>query len=591
MNRNNHSDIIPRMFLSAAVAMIFTQVAGVAAQIIDGIITSRELGPDPYSAVSLLHPFITVILLAAAFISTGNQILCSTHVGTGRKKEANAVFSLAAVTGIGAACVFVLACVCVPDIIFRICGVSADTYPELYPGMREYLRGYLFGIPALILIQVVGPVIVMDNGKIKFTVSAFLLCAVDVAGDLLNVFVFRGGPYGMGLATAISFNVQLLFLLTHFMKKNAYFSFSFGGIRFSNLKAVAKAGSPTLVQRAAITLRDLFVNRINLMVALSTAAVAARGLQNDLNLLLFCVGLGIGKTLVSMTGVYFGANDRQGLKRLFSCAMRISVTVSGVIGLAVFLSAPLLAGLYTRDPDVLSLGVFSIRCMAVGLIMDVLSCAFIDYLQGIRNRRLVNILNITDRFFLPVLSALVLGLTFGSRGIMASVAVGKLLLILVMVGIILFRNRRFPRSWEDCMLLPDDFGGTDSDNLYAAITSMEDVITESRKAEEFCLRHGTDRRTANLMGLFVEELAGNIIRHGKSRRNQKPAVDFRLSVNDSRIILSLRDYLQEFDPTAYYAAHHNEGPEEMPGIRIVTELAEEIRYYNAFNSNNIIVCL
>ena len=85
MNRNRQSDIIPRMFLSAAVAMIFTQVAGVAAQIIDGIITSRELGHDPYSAVSLLHPFITVILLAAAFISTGNQILCSAHVGTGRK--------------------------------------------------------------------------------------------------------------------------------------------------------------------------------------------------------------------------------------------------------------------------------------------------------------------------------------------------------------------------------------------------------------------------------------------------------------------------------------------------------------------------
>ena len=591
MKRKTHSDIISRMFLSAAVAMIFTQVAGVAAQIIDGIITSRKLGPDPFSAISLLNPFITVILLVAAFISTGNQIVCSTHVGTGHKKEANAVFSLAVVTGITAACILVLACVCIPDLLFRICGVSADSYPELYPGMKDYLQGYLFGIPAMILIQVVGPVIVMDNGKIKFTVSAFILCAVDVAGDLLNVFVFRGGTYGMGLATAISFNVQLLFLLTHFMKRNNYFAFSFRGIRFRNLKAVAKAGSPTLVQRAAITLRDLSVNRLNLMVAVSTTAVAARGLQNDLNLLLFCVGLGIGKTLVSMTGVYFGANDRQGLKRLFSYSMKTAVTISGAIGLTVFLLAPLLAGLYTKEPDVLSLGIFSIRCMAAGLVMDVLSCAFIDYLQGIRNRRLVNILNISDRFFLPVLSALVLGLTFGSRGIMASVAVGKLLLILVMTGIVLFRNRRLPRTWEDCMLLPDDFGGTEDDNLYAAITSMEDVITESRNAEEFCLRHGTDRRKASLMGLFVEELAGNIIRHGKSRRKQKTAADFRLSVNDGRIVLSLRDYLQEFDPTAYYAAHYDEGPEEMPGIRMVTELAEEIRYYNAFNSNNIIVYL
>ena len=34
MNRKTHSDIIPRMFLSAAVAMIFTRLTSVAAQII-----------------------------------------------------------------------------------------------------------------------------------------------------------------------------------------------------------------------------------------------------------------------------------------------------------------------------------------------------------------------------------------------------------------------------------------------------------------------------------------------------------------------------------------------------------------------------
>ena len=142
-----------------------------------------------------------------------------------------------------------------------------------------------------------------------------------------------------------------------------------------------------------------------------------------------------------------------------------------------------------------------------------------------------------------------------------------------------------------CMLLPEDFGGAETDNLYASITCMEDVIRESRNAEAFCLEHGTDKRKAVLMGMFVEELAGNIIRYGKSRRRQEAAADFRLSISGGRITLSLRDYLQEFDPTAYYEAHHDEGPEKMPGIRMVTELAEEIRYYNAFNSNNIIVSL
>jgi len=85
---------------------------------------------------------------------------------------------------------------------------------------------------------------------------------------------------------------------------------------------VISAGSPTFVRKLATILRDLFINRMNLAVALSTAAVAARGVQNDLNTLMFCIGLGLGKTLISMTGIYYSVEDRPGLKRLFITAAK-----------------------------------------------------------------------------------------------------------------------------------------------------------------------------------------------------------------------------------------------------------------------------
>ena len=68
-------DVIASMFLPAAIVMIFTQVTGVIANIIDGVITSRFLGPDAYSAVSLLGPMVNIILLLASFISIGGQIV------------------------------------------------------------------------------------------------------------------------------------------------------------------------------------------------------------------------------------------------------------------------------------------------------------------------------------------------------------------------------------------------------------------------------------------------------------------------------------------------------------------------------------
>ena len=86
-------DVLASMFLPAAIVMIFTQVTGVVANIIDGVITSRFLGPDAYSAVALLGPMVNIILLLASFISIGGQIVCSHKVGTGERDEANAVFS------------------------------------------------------------------------------------------------------------------------------------------------------------------------------------------------------------------------------------------------------------------------------------------------------------------------------------------------------------------------------------------------------------------------------------------------------------------------------------------------------------------
>ena len=81
--KRGKKDIIASMFLPAAVVMIFTQMTGVIANIIDGVITSRFLGPDSYSAVALFGPLVNVVLLLAGFISIGGQIVCSNKIGTG----------------------------------------------------------------------------------------------------------------------------------------------------------------------------------------------------------------------------------------------------------------------------------------------------------------------------------------------------------------------------------------------------------------------------------------------------------------------------------------------------------------------------
>lgn len=588
--RKRERDVVASMFLPAAIVMIFTQMTGVVANIIDGVITSRYLGPDAYASVSLLGPLVNIVLLFASFISIGGQIVCSRKIGTGQRDEANAVFSFSAVFGLVIGALFVLFSIVTPGTLFRVCGVSLDKRPELYGHMLQYLRGYLVGIPAVIMVQVLSPFLVMDNGKKLVTLSATVLCAADIIGDLMNALVFHGGIYGMGMATSLAMWLQLGVLLVHFVKKSGYFRFSMKSLTRTHLRDIVKNGSLSFVKKLATILRDIATNRINLMIAVSTAAIAAKGMQSDLNMLMFCFSIGIGRTMLTVSSMYYGASDKDGLKRVYAYAMKLAVKMTLLIGAILFVAAPLVSRIYTSDPEVIRLSVFSLRCIALGLSLDAVTEALQDYLQGIQNRKMVNILCFAERLIIPVTLAFVLGKLFGSKGIMASVAVGKVLLLGGLFIYLCVKNKGIPKKLEDYMFLEPGFGGSAADNLNARITSMDDVMRESRNAETFCLNHGVDAKGSRMMALFVEEMAGNIVAHGKPRKGGV-CVDYRLFANGNHICLSLRDYCEAFDPMKYYEVHRDGDAGENLGIKMVMKLAKDIRYVNTYNSNCLFIDL
>ena len=589
--RNKKYDVIAAMFLPVAVSMILSTLAGFLANTIDGLVTSNFLGADAFSAVSLFTPMVNVILLFTYFIAVGGQVLCSSKVGAGEKEAANSVFTFSVAVGVFFSAVFVLLGLFTPSLIFRICGVSVTERPELYTYMGEYLKGYVFGIPCLILVQVLSPFLIIDNRKKLISISAGVLCASDIVFDLINVLIFRGGVFGMGLATSLSLFLQLLVLLSHFVTKGGYFRLSFKGFHLGFLKDIIKNGGLNFMRSLATTLRELFANHMNLAVAVGTAAVAARGIQGDINRLMFCIGIGMGKAVLPMVSMYYGAADRNGMKRLFAYSMKISAYFAAAAGGILFILAPLISRIYTRDPEVVALAIFAIRCMAAGLVFDTVLVAFQSYVQGIQRLKMANFLCFAERMIIPVLVTWVLGTHFGSKGVLAATAVSKVVLVgIILIGVWIHR-KGFPNHLEDYMFLPEDFGVDDGEELYAQIRTMEDASRQSKAAYDYCITHGGDKKKANLMALFVEEMAGNIIAHGKPKNGGDVNVDFRLFAKDDKICLSLRDYCEAFDPMKYYEIHENDNMEENIGIRMVMKLAEDIRYINSFNSNYTMILI
>ena len=99
---------------------------------------------------------------------------------------------------------------------------------------------------------------------------------VNIAGDLINVWILRQGVFGMGVATSVGYIVQLLVVCYYLIRTNSYFRISPKYFSLRLLPEVCRKGSPSLVKRLAGTLRDVVTNHFNILLALTSVRINRR---------------------------------------------------------------------------------------------------------------------------------------------------------------------------------------------------------------------------------------------------------------------------------------------------------------------------
>ena len=114
---------------------------------------------------------------------------------------------------------------------------------------------------------------------------------------------------------------------------------------------------------------------------------------------------------------------------------------------------------------------------------------------------------------------------------------------------------------------------------------MEEVVEYARVLQSFCLQEGADEKTAGRISLAVEELAGNVIRHGFAD-GKKHSIDIRV-MHKQDWIVRIRDDCDRFDPVAFFENDPEAG--RHIGLRMIMRQVREVQYINALELNNLIV--
>lgn len=555
------------------------------AMIVDSIIMGKFLGSAAMAAYGAIAPFLMIIMIISGILSTGCQVACAEKVGRADIKSARGIVGLSLILTAIFSVLFISVSFLFTNFIMKIVGISADA--ELSANAGMYLKGFIIGAPAFIGMFVVLPYMQIDgNRKLSF-LSVIGMTVGDIIFDVLSVFVFKGGLFGIGVASALSYYVAFGILMCHFFFKKGTLRISFKGIPWNEIPRVFSTGSSSAIQKILRTLMGITANRILLMYGGVSALAAYAVAFNVLNFM-NSFGQGISASTLLLSSVFMGDEDRSGLVDLQRAMNKLSVIYNGVATFVLFAFAYPIAMVFTKSGDAdISLVVMALRILAFDCIFYSICLSYRNYYQGTKNIAVAQLMTVLEGYGFVGLLSIVLGRFFALTGVCLAFVLGEILTLFVVYCICGIRKKTIPRSYEYFLLVSKDFGVPPEDVLELNLSSVDDVMKASVTAEKFAVSHGMKKennKQATVLSLVIEEFGKNVIQYGFSA-DGKNKLDIRVVYKNEKLLVRLRDNCKKFNPIDYMNQFANFVERDELGINLVYKLVDDMKYVNTFGLN------
>ncbi len=552
--------------------------------LIDNVMICRFLGVQAIAAYGLANPILLAIGAIGSMLAAGVQVACSKSLGSGSKQETDKGYSSALGLMLGISFLFTIVVLLFRNPLSAAMGAGKEG--ELFEQTRDYLAGFIIGAPGSMGALVLVPFLQMAGQSNLLIVAVLVMTIADVGFDLLNVLVFHGGMFGMGLASALSYYAAMLVTLVYFLSGKCVFSFSLKSISWKKIHELFAGGVPTVFSMASSVVLIFIVNKILLGVGGSVAVAAFSvmlGIGNASN----CISTGVGGVALTLSGILYHEEDGTGLKELLRGLACYAVFLGAVMGALLIAFAPFLVGIFISEAgEARDMAVLGVRLFALGLIPCCLNNALKNLYQGTDRIALTEAISVAEGALLPALAAFLFSRLWGVTGVWLYFAAGEYLALLCTALYVWKKSRGFSLRPLPFLMLKDGFGVSPDHLLETEIRSLTDVTAAAEAAEDFCRRHGQSEKVANHIALCVEEMASNAVIHGfPEGKNNRMSI--RIQHKNNRWVLRFRDNCRAFDPVSYVP----QGEKDALGIRLVMAMADDIRYTYSLSLNNLTIKL
>ena len=575
--------LVSRLYWRLLPVLILSCVVISANAFIDSVFAGRFLGTQAMALIGLFGPVSTLFSGLASVFASGAQQLCCSEMGDGNSRRLRQIFNagLMFLLGSGIFCGVLL------FLFRRELAAGLGTRGTMQAELSAYMVGISLGIVGQLLSCYLMPFLQI-NGHNRLS---YLAMAVNLVGNMgfntLFVAVLSWGLLGMGLATSLSSLFCVGVMLPVFCKKKELAHFDPHCLKVRDLVDIARIGSPVLMFHAGLFIKNYGMNCALLNGSIMDS-VAVLTLQGSLCGILGALGFSSGTVVQILSSFFIGEGDRKSVLEVFAVAMKngLSLCILAIL-LLLSCSMPILRlfGLEGGATQAMALRMLRMLCLAI--LLNLVLTVLVKLLQAAEKLALANAITFLENAFQGVFALLFVG-KLGADAAWAANSVATALCLLV---VMVYGLSGGADCWRDPLRFlhfPTDFGSAVDARMTLTICSQELVMDAARGLMEFCKRQGMSERACMTAGVCVEELAGNVVKHGF--QNQKSGTVWVLAtIQNKTLTLRIRDNCIRFDPKEYLRLSVQDYTSEHIGIRLVAGLAESVEYKNMFGMNMLTI--
>ncbi len=352
-----------KVILTLSLPIMFNNLIQTAYNLIDTYFVS-QIGGTQMAAITFVWPLIFFIISLGIGIGIAGTTLISQNIGKKNYDEvehlAGQIFSSSLIFSV---IIGTLGYFFAPNIIRFMKGTGL-----LYSEGLIYLRIILFSTPAMFFSFAFNAIKQAEGDNVSPMVLSVVSVVINIILDPLFIFTLNMGISGAAWATVIARYTLVLTGIYLLKNKNngIKIKLKYFKLNFIKVKELVKLGLPASIGQSTSSFGFIILNMF--IIDFGQNTMAAYGIGNRINSMLFLPALGIGSAMNTIVGQNLGAKQISRVKEAIKKAMVI-VSIMSILGtFFIYVYKENIISTFTSDSDIFAQSVEYLSLISMTII-------------------------------------------------------------------------------------------------------------------------------------------------------------------------------------------------------------------------------